>query len=48
MDYYNINERKEQNNQNIIGINNLKQFSGNYLNQRKSKSKKNNKVFNKS
>ncbi len=48
MDYYNINERKEQNNQNIIGINNLKQFSGNYFNQRKSKSKKNNKVFNKS
>ena len=48
MEYSNNNDGNEQDIQNIYGINNLKQISGNYLNQRKSKSKKNNKVFNKS
>jgi len=48
MDYSNNNDGNEQDIQNIYGINNLKQISGNYLNQRKSKSKKNNKVINKS
>ena len=48
MDYYKINDGIEQDIKNTEYINNLKQGSRKYTNQRKTNSKKNSKAFNKS
>ena len=48
IDYKKINNEIVENNSNKNLISNLKQFSGNYSNQRKANNKKGNKVFNKS